>query len=295
MGVGEDAVRAADVVVDHLRFAFHQLDAGVLLVINDLQQHLVEPLDDVALGLAEGHLVGNLKDVAQRLGAFPVKPAHGKAELVDGLNDLVDLFTQHQPRQVQHRAHANAGAQVGGAGSEVAAFFRVGKIKSVLEVSVKLVDGVPCVFDLQSGKQRLHAEVILFVDHHADILVLTKHEAAAGVFRGVFAADEMSFDENLFVERGQLIHAGVEAVLHRLDLQHVVADVLEGLDAHRFFCPAGEWGVGEVSGKAHAARPDDLVRRAFSLGGCGGAGKDLVNVHRVTGSWRLRRIRISGS
>ena len=218
MGVGEDAVRAADVVVDHLRFAFHQLDAGVLLVVNDLQQHLVEPLDDVALGLTEGHLVGNLKDVAQRLGAFPVKPAHGKAQLVDGLDDLVDLLAQHQPRQVQHRAHANAGAQVGGAGGEIAAFFRVGKIEAMLELGVKLVDGGPGVADLQPRQQRLHAEVIFLVDHHADALVLTEHEAAAGVFRGVFAADEMSLDENLFVERGQLVHAGVEAVLHRPDL-----------------------------------------------------------------------------
>ena len=39
--------------------------------------------------------------------------------------------------------------------------------------------------------------MIFLVDHHADTLVLTEHEAAAGVFRGVFAADEMSLDENL--------------------------------------------------------------------------------------------------
>ena len=151
MCVGEDAVRAADVVVDHLRFAFHQLDAGVLLVVNDLRHSTLLSRSTMSLGLTAGHLVGNPKDVAQRLGAFPVKPAHGKTQLVDGLDDLVDLLAQHQPRQVQHRAHANAGAEVGGAGGEVAAFFRVGKIEAMLELGVKPVDGGPGGADLQPG------------------------------------------------------------------------------------------------------------------------------------------------
>ena len=51
-----------------------------------------------ALGFAEGHLVGHLENIAQRLGAFAVKPAHGQAELVHRLDDRVDLLGQHQAR-----------------------------------------------------------------------------------------------------------------------------------------------------------------------------------------------------
>ena len=73
-----------------------------------------------ALGLAEGHLVGHLEDIAQRLGAFAIKPAHGQAELVDRLDDRVDLFGQDQPGQVQHGADADAGAEIGRAGGQIA-------------------------------------------------------------------------------------------------------------------------------------------------------------------------------
>ena len=92
-------------------------------------KHLVQPLDDVRFRLAQGHLVGDLENIAQRLGAFAVKAAHGQAQLVDGLDDLVDLLGQHQPRQMQHGADADAGAEIGRAGGQVTQF----RAESVIE------------------------------------------------------------------------------------------------------------------------------------------------------------------
>ena len=94
MGVGQDAVGPADVVIDHFGLVLEELGPGILLVVDDLQEHLVEPLDDVRLRLAEGHLVGDLEDVAQRLRAFAVQAADGQTKLVDRLDNLVNLLAQ---------------------------------------------------------------------------------------------------------------------------------------------------------------------------------------------------------
>ena len=67
-----------------LGLLLQQHAAGIFLVLDDLKQDLVQPFHDVRLDFAQGHLVGDLEDIAQRLGAFAVKAAHGQAQLVDG-------------------------------------------------------------------------------------------------------------------------------------------------------------------------------------------------------------------
>ena len=98
MGVGQNAVGAPDLIIDHLGLLLQQRRARVFLVLDDLGQDLLQPLDDGALGLAQGHLVGHLENIAQRLGALAVKAADGQAELVDRLDDRVDLLRQDQAR-----------------------------------------------------------------------------------------------------------------------------------------------------------------------------------------------------
>jgi len=39
--------------------------------------------------------------------------------------------------------------------------------------------------------------MVLLVDHDAEGFLAIKHQAAAGAFGGVFAADEVAFDEDL--------------------------------------------------------------------------------------------------
>ena len=103
----------------------------------------------VALGFAERHLVGDLEHIAQRLGAFAVKPAHGQAELVDGLDDRIDLLGQDQAGQMQHRADADAGAEVGRAGGQIAEVVVEGVIELLLQLGIQLVNRAPRLPQLQ--------------------------------------------------------------------------------------------------------------------------------------------------
>ena len=58
-------------------------------MLDDLFDHLVQPVDDVVFLLPERRLVGDLEEIAQRLGAFAIQPAHRQADLVHRLDDLL--------------------------------------------------------------------------------------------------------------------------------------------------------------------------------------------------------------
>ena len=122
----------------------------VFLVLDDLRQHLFQPLDDVGFGFAQRHLVGHLEDIAQRFGAFAVKSAHRQAELVDRLDDRIDLLGQHQPGQMQHRADADAGAEIGRARGQIAQFGVEGVIELLLQFRIQLIDRRPRLAQLQA-------------------------------------------------------------------------------------------------------------------------------------------------
>jgi len=163
-------------------------------MLDDLKQNFVKALDDVCLLFAQGHLIGNLKDVAKGFSAFAVKAADGKAEFVDALDDLVDLLGEDQAGQVQHGADANAGTNISRARRQVAEIVAESVIELLFQFGIDLINGHPCLFELQAGAQSLHAKMILFVDHHAEGFFPVQDEAAATAFGGVLAADEMAFD-----------------------------------------------------------------------------------------------------
>jgi hypothetical protein len=117
---------------------------------------------------AERHLVGNLKNISERLGAFAVKPAHGEAELVDGLDDGIDLLAQDQAGQMQHRADADAGAEIRRAGGQITQLVVEGVIQLFFQLGIQMVNRAPRLPQLQTGPQRLHPQMILLVDHHAE-------------------------------------------------------------------------------------------------------------------------------
>ena len=181
---------------------------------------------------------------------------------------------------MQHRTDTNSGAKVRGAGGQVAASLAEGVVEVGLQRGVELVDRHPSFVHLQSRQQGLHAQVILLVDHYAQRLVAAEHHAAAGCLGGVLPADEMALDEQLLVQRGQLLHAGVKAVPHRGHFYHVVADELEGFYSNRFFCPTRERQGGKIAGQPHSAGQDDLIGGPLATGRLCRLGKDFVDIHR---------------
>ena len=100
-------------------------------------------LDQLRFAPAERDLVADLVEVAHRLRAFAVQAADGQADLLQAAEDLVDLPRDHQRRQVQHHAHAHAGADVGGAGGQIAELVVEGVGDLVLDQVVDAVDLLP--------------------------------------------------------------------------------------------------------------------------------------------------------
>ena len=118
--MAEDPVGAADLVEKHIGAPLKERLAGVLLVLDDLLDDFDQTVDDFLLGLAEGGLIGNLEEVSEGFGALAVKSAHSQTDFADGIDDLVDLFGEHEGGKVDHGRGAQAGADIGRAGGEVA-------------------------------------------------------------------------------------------------------------------------------------------------------------------------------
>ncbi len=134
-------------------------------MLDDLAQDLFQAFDDGALGLAQSHLVGHLEDIAQRLGAFAIKTTNSQTQFVDRLDDRVNVLVQDQPRQVQHGADSDPGADVGRTGRQITQVRTEGIIELSLEGRIGLVNRRPGLAKLEAGAQGLHTEVIFLVNH----------------------------------------------------------------------------------------------------------------------------------
>ena len=109
-----------------------------------------------------------------RLRAFAVQAADGEVDFLQAAEHLVDLPRDHQRRQVQHHAHPHAGADVRGAGREVAEPLVEGVGDLLLDQVVELVDLLPRRGQVEAALHHLDPQMVLFVDHHAELLALDR-------------------------------------------------------------------------------------------------------------------------
>ena len=72
MRIGQHAVCPPDVIEQFLWLSLLQGRPRIGLMLDNLQHHFVDSLDDIRLTLAQCHLIGHLKNVPERFGAFPV-------------------------------------------------------------------------------------------------------------------------------------------------------------------------------------------------------------------------------
>ena len=124
---------------------------------------------------------------------------------MQGAEDFLDLLGQHQGGQMEHDAGAQAGADVGRAGGEIAEFLAEGIGDAFLELVVEAVGVLPGFVEGEAGADHLQAEVVLLVDHDADDFVGGEGDAARPLAVGQLAADELAFDEELAIERRQTL------------------------------------------------------------------------------------------
>jgi len=94
----------------------------LLLVLNHLPHDLPEMIKQLVLGLAQGRLIRELKEVADDLAPLPVQTPEGEPDLSQPLKDLPDLLRQDEAGQVDKHARPEPGSRVGRAGGKIAKF-----------------------------------------------------------------------------------------------------------------------------------------------------------------------------
>ena len=79
-----------------------------------------------------------------------------------------------------------------------------------LDQVVDAVDLLPDALQVQAALHDLDAQVVLFVDHQAELLVAVDGHGAGALALGVLAADQLAFDEELAIDALELVHVDVE-------------------------------------------------------------------------------------
>ena len=108
---------------------------------------------------------------------------------------------------------------------------------------------------------------------------MANDHGAAGTFRGVLAADEVAFDQDLLLQGGEVLQGRGVAVIHGRNGRHMILDLAKDFQPLGFFGPAGEGSVFEVAGKADAAAHHDFVVGAVAAEPLAGMGHDVVESH----------------
>ncbi len=218
-------------------------------------------------------LVAELEEVAHRVGTLAVEPADRQAHVGGGALHLLEFPHESQPRQMQHHAHPQAGADVGGAGGEVAEARREGVIDAGLDAIVHLVDLTPCRPEREAGADDLDAEVVLLVDHDAQAFVGEGDGDAAGVLaaavdeRAALAellGDEVTLDEHHPLEGRGVVDVAPDEAVGQSGAKHAVATGLERQQAIATGRSRAEGMAREVAGQPHAGGHDHVG--AVSLG-----------------------------
>ena len=250
VGMAEDGVGATDLVPEVRWAILFELGPCHVFRTNHAFDDFFDLGDDFGLFFSEGVLVGDLEEVAEGFGAFAIEAADGEADFADGFHDLTDLVGEDEGGQVKHDRGAHAGAEVGGAGGEVAEAGTEGVGEFLFEFGIDLIDEGEGAAEVEAGADALDAEVVLLIDHDGDGLFAVHHDAAAGGAGGVFATDEVAFDEDLLADLRQVDVFVAEAILHFGEGFDDGPDIGEEVDALLFLGEAGEGIVFEVPGEA---------------------------------------------
>ena len=107
---------------------------------------------------------------------------------------------------MQHRTHADAGAQIGGARCQEPVTLGESELDLLLQGRIDGINGRPGLPQLEPRPKCLNPQMVLFVDHHTDVLFTVEHNAAAGILGRVFTTNKVPFHQDLFVQGGQLVH-----------------------------------------------------------------------------------------
>lgn len=120
---------------------------------------------------------------------------------------------------MQHDAATQTGANIRGAGGEVAEAVVVGVRDAGFDEIIQFVGLLPGGGEIEPTLEDLDSEVVLFVDHHAGLLALVDEDGAGTLGIRMFATDELTFDQELPVDRFKGTHIDVDELTGELPLR----------------------------------------------------------------------------
>jgi len=220
-----------------------------------------------------------LEKITHRFGPLAVKTAHRETDFAHCLNDLIDQLAQDKPRQVEHRGGAHAGANVRGARGQVSQPRIESEIQFAFERAVDLVHQLKRLFQLETRANRLHPQMIFFVDHNAKSLPPIHHHRAARALSGMLAADQVALHQHLPVQRRKLLQAFGERFLHFGKRFHVRPNQFENRTAVRFLGPARKRTVAQIAREPHPAADYNFVMWPFTTQPLARSGKHVRKLH----------------
>ena len=115
---------------------------------------------------------------------------------------------------MQHRRRAHAGANVGGTGRQISKPWIKCEVQFAFQRRVDFVYEFERLFQLESRTNRLHPQMIFFVDHDAERLPPVHHHGAPSALGGMLTADQVPLHEHLLVQCGKILQAFGKRVLH---------------------------------------------------------------------------------
>src|SRR5262245_13328709 len=106
---------------------------------------------------------------------------------------------------MQHRRSTHASPDVRRASGQISKSWIEGEVEFAFKRGVDLIDQLECLFQLKTGTNGLHPEMIFFVDHDAERLPPIYNHRAARAFRGMLAADQVALDQHLLFQRREIL------------------------------------------------------------------------------------------
>ncbi len=153
---------------------------------------------------------------------------------------------------MQHRRGAEAGSEICRAGCQVAQSRIKRVVHLLLKHAVQFRKSLVGLRELQAGADRLHAEMILLVEHDGKTLPPLDDRTGAIATGGVFAGNEMPLHQHLFLDGVQLSKFPGKRILHRRQSLDSRAQDLQCLGSLAFFRPTRKRVAAQISRQTDA-------------------------------------------
>jgi hypothetical protein len=266
------------VQLDGGRFATSDLNDLYRRVINrnnrlkrllDLAADRGEVADELLFTEPQGNLVGNLEKVALGLSSLPIESPHHKAQLGKRHEKPVGLVRHCDRRKMHHYRGPETCSYIGRAACQVAVLLIKGKVQPAFQKIIHLAGKIPCLLQLQCRKKNLEPQVVLFIHHHTDRLILTQGNAMTRPLTICkLRADQVLFHKNQPIKGRKLFKRHkldpIHQLLYLLSCKGILGQ-LHHFTAAFFILQVGEVVVIEVAGQPHPTADHDGGMRALPL------------------------------